>query len=263
MNESTIWRMAHETDVFPYYFERTDLPIPRMSGFIQELWDALAKSHGKTIVIDSCIDGSTNTNELGVIGKACLSLMQEGTVVTLMEGAYVDQVKLHTFKYHSLPIFTAQVQFYEVAEYTTDTTLTLSYFLLFGVPELIAIVITLLTFRIIRQKHGNSSNPILQKMYGLNMLILLVGITIIAWIYSGAFRGNTVVQTYTSTMSFQHPLDFIIGEANRKKKAYATSRGRVALLESVCDDPRYIAAIYPMEVIEALNQNKIHCTLRQ
>lgn len=57
MNDSTIWRMAHETDVFPYYFERTDLPIPRMTGFIQELWNELAQSHGKTLETDSCMDG--------------------------------------------------------------------------------------------------------------------------------------------------------------------------------------------------------------
>lgn len=49
--------MAHETDVFPYYFERTDLPIPRMSGFIQELWNELANSHKKTLETDSCMDG--------------------------------------------------------------------------------------------------------------------------------------------------------------------------------------------------------------
>lgn len=48
-------------------------------------------------------------NELGVIGKECLTLMEEGSVVTLMEGAYIDRTKLQKFKYHSFPIFTAQV----------------------------------------------------------------------------------------------------------------------------------------------------------
>lgn len=48
-------------------------------------------------------------NELGVIGKECLTLMEEGSVVTLMEGAYINRAKLQKFKYHSFPIFTAQV----------------------------------------------------------------------------------------------------------------------------------------------------------
>lgn len=54
--------------------------------------------------------GSTNQNEIGLIGNECLSLMKEGSVVTLMEGAFVDQEKIKHFKYHSLPIFTAQVR---------------------------------------------------------------------------------------------------------------------------------------------------------
>ncbi|GMT28424.1 hypothetical protein PFISCL1PPCAC_19721 [Pristionchus fissidentatus] len=263
MDNSTIWRMAHETDVFPYYFQRTDLPIPRMSGFIKELWDSLSNSHGKTIIIDSCMDGSTNQNEIGLIGKECLSLMEEGSVVTLMEGSFIDRSKLTKFKYHSLPIFIAQVQFYEVVEYTTDTTLSVNCFLLFGIPQLIAIVISMLTFRIVRRKNVVSPSPKLRSVFGVNMAVLLVGITLASWIYFGAFRGNTVVQTYTSTIGISLQLDFLIGQGNREKKLYATSTGRIPLLESICDDDRHIAAIYPMEVIEAFNQNKIQCTLRQ
>ncbi|GMS92254.1 hypothetical protein PENTCL1PPCAC_14429, partial [Pristionchus entomophagus] len=262
MNESALWRMAHESDVFPYYFERTDLPYFRMSGFIQELWNSLARSHRKTMVLDSCADESTNLNELGLIGNECLKVMEEGSVVTLMEGASIDRSRIQAFKYQSLPIFSAQVQFYEVSTYTTDNPVSLNYFLLFSIPEWIAIIIAFVSYRLIRAKHNQSANIILRHFYGATMLIILVGLSLLACIYSAAFQDNTVLQTYTSTMKSNSQLDIIIGEDNRINHGYAASMGRVALLESVCSDPRHIAALYPMEVVEATNQNKIRCTLR-
>ncbi|GMR55103.1 hypothetical protein PMAYCL1PPCAC_25298, partial [Pristionchus mayeri] len=207
--------------------------------------------------------GSTNKNEMGQIGQQCISHIEDGSDVTLIEGTYMDRDKMGRFRFHAIPVFSAQVRFYEVSEYTTNTTLDIFYFLFFGIPELVAIAIGLILFRHIRSKRKVSTHRVFLKLFRLDMFILLVGLTSAMLIYWGCFRGNTVIQAYTSNIKQPLQLDVIIGESNRMNNAYAISNGRVDLLERICDDPRYVAALYPIEVEEARNQNKIRCTLRQ